>query len=563
MFSNLSIFILSYILIILSVVGFGFLATMLFNRFNISNNLGYYGLIGLFFLGIYSYLSSIFIKHNFLHNSILLIIGIVSFYFYFQKNFKNFKPQIYNFLIIFSILFFSSIIFKMHDDFSYYHFPYSYILTQQNLILGLGHLDLGFRTPSSLFYLNSIFYLPYIEFYMFMMPAILILGFSNNIVYEKIISNLKVNKTNYITYFALLTLIFINIFFYRIGEHGTDKSAQILIFLLVIEILIFLHIGKLDTKSLSKIYLLIALVISLKAFYLLYSIFIMVLLFKVLTKKKLYNGIIFFIKNIYFIPLTIFFILIISSYFFSTGCLIYPVSFTCFENFSWSISKLEVIELNNWYELWSKAGAGPDYRIDNRLEYISNFNWVTNWIDKYFFNKVSDFLLGLLVMLIVVNIFLFSNKKKNINFPNIKLLLIPLIILLLEWFYNHPALRYGGYCLISSIVFLFFAIRLNKYKLENLKLKKRVNILILITIIIFLGRNFNRILYEVEFYNYKPTKNINYIVKDSYFDKPNLVKDKIVNYNLCNVKKENCITNDKVKIKKYFKNYILFLENDK
>ena len=64
MFSNLAIFILSYILILLSVVGFGFLSSIVFNKFNISNNLGYFGLIGLFFLGIYSYLSSIFIKHN-------------------------------------------------------------------------------------------------------------------------------------------------------------------------------------------------------------------------------------------------------------------------------------------------------------------------------------------------------------------------------------------------------------------------------------------------------------------------------------------------------------------
>ena len=78
-------------------------------------------------------------------------------------------------------------------------------------------------------------------------------------------------------------------------------------------------------------------------------------------------------------------------YFLNTGCLIYPVSFTCFENFSWAVNKLEVIELNNWYEQWSKAGAGPDYRVENPLEYISYFNWVGNWIDKYFFNKVSDF----------------------------------------------------------------------------------------------------------------------------------------------------------------------------
>ena len=213
MLSNLAIFIFSYLLILLSVVGFGFLSTVIFNKFNISNNLGYFGLIGLLFLGIYSYISSIFIKHSYIHNSTLILIGLISFLYYLTKNFKKFKSQIYHFLTIFLILFISSLIYKMHDDFPYYHFPYSYILTQHNLIIGMGNLNLGFRTPSSLFYINSIFYLPYIKFYMFMMPAILILGFVNNIIYEKIINNLKINKTNYITYFSLLVLIFINIFF--------------------------------------------------------------------------------------------------------------------------------------------------------------------------------------------------------------------------------------------------------------------------------------------------------------------------------------------------------------
>ena len=41
-------------------------------------------------------------------------------------------------------------------------------------------------------------------------------------------------------FFSLLVLTFINVVFYRIGEHGTDRSAQILlflVFLLFIEIL--------------------------------------------------------------------------------------------------------------------------------------------------------------------------------------------------------------------------------------------------------------------------------------------------------------------------------------
>ena len=96
--------------------------------------------------------------------------------------------------------------------------------------------------------------------------------------------------------------------------------------------------------------------------------------------------------------------------------------------------------------------------------------------------------------------------------------------------------------------------------MDKNKLIKSFNALILITIVIFLGRNLNRIFYEIEFYNYKPMKNINYIINDNYFDKPKLVKDKIANYNSCKLKNQNCITQDKIKIKKYFNNYILYLE---
>ena len=58
--------------------------------------------------------------------------------------------------------------------------------------------------------------------------------------------------------------------------------------------------------------------------------------------------------------------------FINTGCLIYPVNFTCFEEYSWAISKSEVKELNDWYEQWSKAGAGPNFRVENSEVYIEN-----------------------------------------------------------------------------------------------------------------------------------------------------------------------------------------------
>ena len=60
-----------------------------------------------------------------------------------------------------------------------------------------------------------------------------------------------------------------------------------------------------------------------------------------------------------------------------------------------------VIKMKEWYELWSKGGAGPNFRIDNPEEYIKNFNWISNWIDIYFFNKVSDFILGIILLICI------------------------------------------------------------------------------------------------------------------------------------------------------------------
>ena len=103
-----------------------------------------------------------------------------------------------------------------------------------------------------------------------------------------------------------------------------------------------------------------------------------------------------------FLISSILIVLVTFSYLFNTGCLIYPVSFTCFEALDWSINKSEVIASNNWFELWSKAGATPNYIIENREIYTQDFNWLGIWINEYFFTKVSDFVIGIFVLCLVV-----------------------------------------------------------------------------------------------------------------------------------------------------------------
>ena len=68
---------------------------------------------------------------------------------------------------------------KNHDDFPYYHFPYTFLLTQDSHPFGLGQINNGFRNPSSLFFLNSLFYLPKIDIYLLHVGSVYFLGFAN------------------------------------------------------------------------------------------------------------------------------------------------------------------------------------------------------------------------------------------------------------------------------------------------------------------------------------------------------------------------------------------------
>ena len=171
---NLLIFLIFYFLIINSTIGYGYLISSV-SRINFKHfEHSYLGLLGIFFLIIVSYTSHIFISHNYIHNFLILLIGLIYFLYFIFKNKK--KINILKLKIFFLILFIAFITFKPHDDFSYYHFQYTYYLTQSDILIGVGNFNHGFRTPSSIFYLNSLFYLPIIKYFFFHMGSILIMG---------------------------------------------------------------------------------------------------------------------------------------------------------------------------------------------------------------------------------------------------------------------------------------------------------------------------------------------------------------------------------------------------
>lgn len=519
-----------FFLISISLIGYG-----LFLSYALSitlTDLGNLGILGLITISFISYLTTLFTSHNYIFNSIILVIGLIIFFF-FRKKIENFKFQFLIYLIFLILLFLFISIGKNHDDFPYYHFPYTMLISEFSHPIGIGLLNNGFRSPSSIFFINSMFYLPIIQFHSFHFAAAFIFGFANLTLINLIFNRRFYQRIKLINYLSLIILIFINIFFYRLAEHGTDRSGMILTFLFIIYILIIINYHLLDTNSNLEDYLKLAIiylcfVITIKPFFFINIIFFYIFLLKRNVRKIFID--LFFSSTFYFCLLLLFFVLFFT--FINSSCLIFPLEFTCLENLPWSISSNYINDVKIWFELWSKGGANPHFVIEDKIEFIKNFNWINIWIKEYFFNKVLDYLLGLILLTFVIYLTFYSlNKKTKIIKYNYKVVYFLIIILFIEWFYNHPTLRYGGYHVISLILFIPLCILVSE-KSENFKIFiKKSCILIIITCVIFASRNFMRLKNEFQQYNYNPLVNSKYIFVykdvDHYMRYNNLIKKNI------------------------------------
>ena len=127
------------------------------------------------------------------------------------------------------------------------------------------------------------------------------------------------------------------------------------------------------------------------------------------------------------------------------------------------------------------------------------------------------------------------------------------MILGVEWFYNHPALRYGGYHILALLTFIPISIKLSSSSLNIRKYTHTTFVLIFITIFVFIGRNINRVIKEVEIYGYKPISQTFYFVDDNYFRIQKEMNILISQYENCKNLNNTCNLDDQKIFKKYRK----------
>lgn len=485
------IFIISFYTLLLSVIGYGiFFQKIIFNN-NIhlnKNDTIYIGFNGLFFITFISIVSSLVVPKDFLHNIILHLIGILFFTFLKVKDKQKYILHIfYISLIVFSALLLS----KTHDDFSYYHLPFTKYLTEHKIIFGMSILGHGYKLISSIFFLNSTFYLPYIEYFSFHFSLLFFLIFFNYFLIKEIFNKHNHNFSKFLYLFAFL---FFNLSFNRLAEFGTDKTGQLLLVILVIKLFQHLNFDKTNTDN-SYILVLFPLLfycISLKSYFLSYILFSFIIFF---LKTRLIECIKYLIFSKAFLFTILFLFFYYLQHFISTGCLISPLSATCFgDYFFWADGAREYKDLATWLEQWAKAGAGPNFQVEDHLYYIQNFNWVSSWIKNYFIGKVSDQLL-ILFSIYILTIFIFKKfkfKHKILIDKKIIFFYSIILIIFLIWFSEHPQLRYGGY----SIVFLtlsFPAALITTTLADSKNFNYKLKLLLVLTIIIFNIKNISRI----------------------------------------------------------------------
>ena len=162
--SNLFVFIIYSFLILFSVIGYGFLFINYF--FNNTKNIeiSLIGIFGLFTIFVISSFTHLFIPHGYTHNFIVVISGLIILYLN-KSNIKIDHLKIIIFMFI--VLFLGLLITKTNEDFPYYHLPMSLQLVYNNLQFGLGNLSVAYNHFSSIFFINSVFYLPITKHFLF------------------------------------------------------------------------------------------------------------------------------------------------------------------------------------------------------------------------------------------------------------------------------------------------------------------------------------------------------------------------------------------------------------
>ena len=333
-------------------------------------------LIGYIFIGLLTLIFHFFFKINNYFSLILIIFGLLSFFY----NYSNLQKRKF-FELILIIIIFSFILFGYSEhpiDTNMYHHPYVSYLKSDKIVFAIANIQFRFGHISFLQYvqaaftndylhkislasLNIIFYLSFIHF------------FSRGIFYEK--------KFSLIFLVKILFVSFILIKFSRYREHGNDLIP------LLVSIYFFINILSIYKKNIKNNMMLVNLALPFAAFMFLHKIsyvFVFLIFLPLISFFKIKT--INIINSKYLIVFSVMIIPWIIKNYVTTSCFAYPVEFTCISNPFYELQGLAKPANAAWLtEIWAKGFIDhPNWNELNLKEYASSFNWIETWTKNHF-----------------------------------------------------------------------------------------------------------------------------------------------------------------------------------
>ena len=451
-------------------------------------------IFGIIFVSFFALLINFFFHLNLHISSLLPLISLIIILRARNKffNFNFLKFLLLNSFII-TLLISESNVYR--PDAGLYHLPYIGIINSEKIIFGITNLHFRYGHTSILQYFSAInnnflFENNGIVFAQALIASSVILNF---------LSQINIYIKNRIFNFHFFYLFFIVIFIFykmnRYSEYGNDAPAHFLVFFLISELI--LQINKFDFKNYGNNLILSLFIIQNK----LTLIFIVLVNLVCLDKIKFKS----LIADKKFLFVNFFFIIWLTKNLITSGCLLYPIKFTCNDKLSWTNIE-EVEEISKTSEAWTKGWSNKsDNYVISLSDFNKNFNWIKPWLEVHF-----KIILKILIPYITFCIFIiFLIRLKNLKNNEIALkkeLIYYFVILLIcffVWFLKSPLFRYG-YSFIVSILAFIFSYLAFKVDLANTKKVYYFNIILFLFISIFISKNMLRIYKTDNNYNNYP-----------------------------------------------------------
>mgnify|MGYP001422202957 FL=1 len=422
----------------------------------------------------------------YVNNISFLLLFFVAFKFGFfnQKKIFFIKKCIYVSSLAYILIIYSNV---NTPDALLYHLPYSRLINEHKIIIGASNIHFRFGHISIFQYISSFFNNSLFGKNGVLIPVALLVSNFLFYCFNSFINDFKKDSSRIKSYFIFLILIISLYSFSRYSGYGNDAQAHIYYFLTIIYLFEFFLIKK-NFLNFKKISVLIIFLFLLKPFFIICTLLLILIFF---TYKKKY----LIFRSKFFLFICSFFFLWLLKTFLTTGCLIYPLKFTCNTDAVWHNNNVKNVSIEG--EAWAKGWPQNTNKNLKQEKFIKNFNWINSWTNVHF-KIIIEKLIPVIIFIFLNYIFFYFTKclKKNYQNKNsfyCSLFLINLMFVFI-WFLKIPLYRQGLSFIYILIFFICYFIFIKDINIK--KIKKFYNffmVFILFSFGIFITKNIIKI----------------------------------------------------------------------